>query len=392
MRAARTHTAWAAVAVALLAANMRPAVASVGPVLDDIRRGLQLSSAETSFFTTVPVLCFGLLAPVAPRLAHRLGMGRALIVLLAAVSAGLLVRVTAGTAVLYAGTVLATGGIAAANVLLPALVKRDFPSRVGLMMGIYTLTLTGFAALAAGVTAPVERDLGHGWRGALAVWVLPAIFATAWWVARSRRQSEPEAGVRPSMVPLLRDPVAWYVTGFFGMQSLGFYSVLSWLPTLYRDHGYSATSAGALLSLTAVIQMPVALVAPSLAARSPHQQVHVAVSAALTAVGFAGLLFVPTVVAPFWVIVLGIGQGSSFPIGLTLVVLRTTNDTVTAQLSAMSQTIGYLIAAVGPLLVGALHAATGSWNEPMALLLALVLPQLVLGLLAALPRTVRSSE
>ncbi len=377
--------------VVLLAANLRPAVASVGPVLDDISHALHLSATEAAALTTVPVMCFGLLAPTAPWLARRLGMHRALAGLLLAVLAGLVLRVVGGVTMLFVGTVVAAAGIAAANVLVPAVVKRDFPQRVGLVMGIYTTALTAAAALAAGLTVPIGRLAGHGWRGALGAWALPVALALVVWSPQTLGRHRDAPVGRDEALPgsLLRDRVAWAVTLYFGLQSLSFYAVLSWLPTLYRDHGYSPEAAGAVLSLATFVQAPVSLVVPALAARAREQRGLVAASVGLTAAGLVGILLAPTAAAPLWAVMLGIGQGAAFPVALTIMVLRTADSHVTARLSAMAQTVGYVIAGVGPLAVGALHDATGSWDASFGLLVLLLGAQLLAGLAAGRARLVR---
>lgn len=388
----RRATAAAAVAVVAVAANLRPAVASVGPVLSDIRADLGMSATTAAVLTATPVVCFGAVAGAGPWLARRVGMQRAVGVLATGILAGLVLRVAAGTATLFAGTVLAAASIAAANVLMPSLIKDDFPGRTGLMMGLYTTALTGSAAAAAGLTVPLGQLVGHGWRGALAVWALAVAVALVLWLPHLRRAPRHTRVRRPAPSGLLRNRTAWMVTAYFGLQSLSFYAVLSWLPTLYRDHGYSAAAAGGLLSLSALVQVPVALVLPSTATRMQHQGRLVLGSAALTAFGLAGILLAPTAVPIVWVVLLGLGQGSAFPIALTLLVLRTRTAVATTQLSAMAQSAGYLIAAAGPALIGALHATSGGWRAPMGLLLALLLPQTAAGLRAAAPGYVESGR
>lgn len=374
-----------AVAVVAVAANLRPAVASVGPVLSDVRADLGLSATTAAVLTAVPVLCFGAVAGAGPWLARRVGMHRAVAVLIAGILAGLLVRVGPDTATLFAGTVLAAAAIAAANVLLPSLIKDDFSHRTGLMMGLYTTALTGSAAAAAGLTVPLGHLIDRGWRGALGVWAIPAAAALLLWLPHVRHSARHARVRRPPSSGLRASPIAWMVTAYFGLQSLGFYAVLGWLPTLYRDHGYSAAAAGGLLSLSALVQVPVALVLPSVATRLRHQGALVVGSAAFAATGLAGILLAPTAAPVVWVVALGLGQGSAFPIALTLLVLRTRTAVTTTQLSAMAQSIGYLIAAAGPALIGVLHDTSGGWELPFGLLLALLPPQALAGLRAASP-------
>jgi CP family cyanate transporter-like MFS transporter len=388
--------------IALVAANLRPALASVGPVLSDLRTDLGLSGTGAAVLTAVPVVCLGGLAGAAPRLARRWGMDQVIAFVLGIVVVALLVRVTAGPVVLFAGTVVASGAIAVANVLLPAVIKRDFAGSSGTMMGVYTTALSSSAAIAAGFTVPVGEVVRLGWRGALGAWALPAAVALALWVPVARTHSRPAAGTsgtsdtssaessasRPRSASLLRNPLAWQVTVFFGMQALSFYAVLAWLPSIYRDHGYSPAAAGLLLSATAVVQVPVTLLLPNLAARAPDQRALAVGCTVLTAAGLAGVLFATTTAPYLWMVLLGIGQGASFAVALTLFVLRTRSTAVTARLSAMAQGFGYLVAACGPLLVGTVHDAARSWTPALALLLLLAVPQLVAGWLAGRARQV----
>jgi CP family cyanate transporter-like MFS transporter len=377
-----------ALSVVVVAVNLRPAVAGVGPVLPELRAGLPLSGAGAAVLTTVPVLCFGLLATVAPRLARRFGIEPVLVGVMAALAAGALGRVLGGPPALFAGTVVAGGAIAIGNVLLPPLIKRDFPDRTGLMMGVYTMAVSGSAAVAAGLAVPLAGATGLGWRGALGVWALPAAVAALAWLPRLRGHTRPPAA-SPAGSSLLRDRLAWQLTVYFGLQSLSFYAVLAWLPSMYRDFGASPATAGFLLSLSGLVQIPVSLAVPGLADRARHQVGYVAGGTALIGAGLAGVLLAPMAAPYLWVVLVGTGQGACFALGLNLFVARTRRVTDTARVSAMAQSIGYTLCAFGPLLVGVLHEVSGSWTGPLVLLLALLVPQVVCGALASRDRTVR---
>jgi CP family cyanate transporter-like MFS transporter len=390
-------------AVVLVAANLRPALASVSPVLGPIARQLHLGPPAVTALTTDPVLCFGLLAPLAPVLARRLGMGGAVAVAMAALVGGLALRLGPSPLTLYAGTTLAGGAIAVANVLLPAVVKRSFPARSGLVTGLYTTALNGTAALAAGLTVPVAAAIGWGWRGGLGLWCLPAAAGLVAWLAWGRRGSGagPEgrgAGPEASLpvLPggdeaaptqsLLGSRLAWQVACFMGLQSLSYYAVLAWLPTLYQDHGVGAAESGALLAVATLVGTAVALVVPSAATARGDQRAFIVGVVVFTAGGYAGLLAAPLAAPYLWAVLLGIGQGAAFPLALTLLVVRTRRPADTARLSTMAQTAGYVIAAFGPLAVGAIHTATGAWAPAIGFLLVLLVPELVAGLGAGRPR------
>ncbi len=334
------------------------------------------------------MFCFGALAPAGPWLSRRLGLRAAVAVLVATLVAGLVLRIGPDVATLFAGTVLAASGIAAANVLLPVVIKRDFAERTGLMMGLYTTAVTGGAAAAAGLTVPIGDAIGHGWRGGLGVWALAAALALVMWLPYVRRGAQRPVEAVHAPAGLHHNRLAWMITLFFGLQSLSFYAVLGWLPSLYRSHGYSAAAAGGLLSLSSLVQIPTALVLPALASRMRRQRTLVVVAVALTGAGLLAILVAPTAAAVLWVVILGLGQGAAFALALTLLVLRTRSHAATAPLSAMAQSVGYLIAGLGPLAVGALHAATGGWTAGLIVLLALLVPETIAGLRAAIPGVV----
>ena len=364
-----------ALGVILIAGNLRPAVSSVAPLLPELRLDLGLSSTVAALLTATPVICFGLLAPFAPRLADRLGIERTLGLVLLAVVVGLVVRAAAGALLLFGGTVLVGGAIAIGNVLLPALVKRDFPTRAGALTGAYTMSLQISAALAAGLTVPIADAFGD-WRAGLAIWAIPAFAALLVWLPQLRsRTLPPVVPAVGSVADLLRSPLAWQVTLFFGLQSLEFYSVLSWLPTVYQDAGFSPSDAGLVLSVSTLAGAPSALLMPSIASRARDQRLHAVVVGVLIGVGLIGVVVAPLALPWFWAALIGFGNGASFPLALTLLVLRTSSATDTARLSAMAQSVGYLIAAVGPVVVGAVHDAARSWPVAISLLVALLVPQ-----------------
>lgn len=384
------------VALVAVAVNQRPAVGSIGPVLDEIRRTLPLSGTAASVLTAAPVVCFGLLAPLGSWLARRTGMHAAVALLSGLLAAGLILRLGPDAATLFAGTIVAAAGIAAMNVLLPALVRLEWPQRTGLMMGVYTLGLTGAAAVAAGLTVPLQHLAGGGWRSGLAPWAVLAGLGLVGWLPQLRRPhpvpGPDHAATDGEAVRLRRDRMAWLVTGYFATQSAGFYAVLTWLPTLFADHGVSTAHAGALLSLSTFVQAPVALVTPALAARARRQSGLVTASTVLVAAGFLLLLTAPVATSYVAVVLVGVGQGMSFPLSLTILVLRAPTPASVTRLSSMAQTVGYLLAAAGPLLVGLLRTIAGSWTAPMLFLLATLVPQLVCGVLSGRPRQSRASS
>ena len=387
--ARRRHDVLLVLAVVVVAVNLRPAVAGVGPVLPELRTDVGLSGFGAAVLTTLPDLCFGLLAPVAPRLTRRFGIEAVVVGAAVVLACGVIGRVLGGPVALFVGMVVAGGAIAVGNVLVPPLIKRDFPERPGPVMGVYTAAVSGAAAVAAGVAVPVAAATGLGWRGALGVWAVPAAVAALVWLPRVRRHhSLPSApATRPS---LLRDPLAWQLTVFFGLQSLSFYAVLAWQPSMYRDFGASPALAGLLLSLSGLVQIPVSLAVPGLAGRARHQVAYAVVGTFVIGAGLLGVLLAPMAAPYLWVVLIGAGQGACFALGLNLFVLRTRRIEDTTRVSAMAQSIGYALSAVGPLLVGVLLEATGSWTAPLLLLLAVLVPQLICGVLAGRDRVVET--
>jgi MFS transporter, CP family, cyanate transporter len=380
-----------AIGMVLLATNMRPAAAAVGPLIGRIKSDTGLSATGAGALTTLPVLCFGALAPLTPVLTRRLGERSTAALALVVLLIGTLVRLVPGLGFLFLGTAVAGAAIAVGNVLLPVLVRGNFPHRMGLLTGMYTTGLIGSAALAAGVTVPVADALGGGWRPGLAIWAVPVAIALAVWAPQLARRrpiradpGAPLTGARS----LLRDPVAWSVTLFFALQSAGFYATLAWLPSVFHSHGLSSSYSGFLLSLSLIFGLIPALTIPSLAARASHQRSFVLLFMGLIAIGWLGVILAPTTVPYLWVVVLGIGQNALFPLAMTLIVLRGGAVAATAALSTMVQTIGYLMAAAGPLAIGAVHDISGSWTPALIVLLGLLVPQTVIGLEAARNRTV----
>jgi CP family cyanate transporter-like MFS transporter len=379
---------WIGLAIVLVAANLRPAVVGVAPLLAQIQADERLSATAAGILTALPVLCFGLIAPVAPPLARRLGTERALLTALALLIVGFLVRSSGPLAALFAGTVLLGSAIAIGNVLLPSLIKRDFAHRTGMMTGLYTMAIAGGGALSAGITVPVAQAAGLDWRGALAGWALFALVALLCWLPHVRRAERPARVGGQRVGGLWRDALAWQVTAYMGLQSLGYFAVTAWLPALLVDRGYDPVTAGYLLSLSTVAGIAGALVAPMLATRGRRQRGLAVGITAVAAVGFLGVL-APIGVEPVAVILLGAAQSAALGLALVLVALRAPDAAHAAQLSGMAQTAGYVVAAAGPFAVGALRDLTGGWTVPLLLLVALLAVQGAAGVLAGRDRHVR---
>ncbi len=354
----------------LVAFNLRPVFSSVSVLLPEILSSSGLSDFAAGVLTTLPVACLGLFAPAAPWLSQRIGTERTLMGLLAVLAFGTAIR-GLGTWPLFLGQTLAGASIAVGNVLLPGLVKRDFPDRVALMTGLYTMALCGGAALAAGITVPLEGVFGHSWAAALAAWALPAAVAAAVWFPQLGGGRARAKRVRVRIVGLWRDPLAWQVTLFMGLQSSLAYCVFGWLAPILRARGLDAVTSGAVVSADVLVQVASCLVTPAVASRCRDQRgVNVLLAAC------AGGALSAFVVAPLWLVwplavVQGLGQGGLIAVAITMIVLRSPDSHVASHLSGMAQGVGYLLASVGPLIVGVLRGVTGDFLASAALFAAL---------------------
>ncbi len=380
------------IAIILVAANLRPAVTSMGTLLDQVRSGLGASSAWASVLTTVPTLCFAAAGLVAPWVRRRIGVVAAIGAAMLVLAAGLALRVVSGQAVMLAGTFVACVGIAIGNVLIPVVVKESFPARVGLLTGVYTAALQGGTAAASAVTPSLEHIL-QGWRGALGIWSGLALLAMVTWLAAARLSSrdrrDDERGERPESRSgnLLRSPLAWQVAALFGLQSFIAYIVMGWLPQVFISAGVDRQTAGLLLGVTTVVAVPASLTIPPLATRHRRQSGWIIGMAVCGIVGVFGLLLAPAALPVLWSILVGVGV-SVFSMVLTLFSLRTRTATDTARLSTMAQAIGYLVASLGPLTFGLLHGITGSWTLPLVMVLVVSGLEIVAASLAGRDRYV----
>ena len=383
------------VAVAAAGFNLRTAITSLPPLFPELAARLHLSSATLSLLATTPVLCFGVVSAFAPWINRRWGEERSLLIALTVLTAGLLLRGAAPSTMLFPGTVLAASAIAVMNVLLSSMVKRRWPERAGLLVGIYLTTLSVGAILSSLLSVPLYQASGGSIPLALGIWAGPAAVAVVLWLPQLRYRAPGatrSASRAPVRIKVYRFALTWQVTAFFGLQSLLYYAALSWLPTIFRDRGASPIAAGNLLALMGVGNLATSLLVPVLAHRSPGQRALVVPSLIGTAAGLAGALWAPLGTAPLWVLLLGVSQGSCLGLAIFFTMARAPDPGTAASLSGFAQSVGYLVAAAGPLEVGLLHSATGSWNIPMALLLVLAGCELAVGLLAARPLVLPAPE
>ena len=371
-------------AIVLLALNLRTLVAGLPPLLDDIRDDLGLSGLAGGLLTALPVLGFGAFAPLAPRLSRRVSVERLLVAcaLITAVAAAL--RGAGGVAPLFAGCALAGFAVAIVQALLPAYIRATHPEATGMLTGAYSMSLTLGAALAAALAVPLEEWLGS-WEASLAAWSVPALIAAAVWLPSALRAGTRLRGESPP--GLWGNRLAWNVSLFMGTQSMAFYAGLTWIPTILEDNGYSAGTAGALQALSALVQLAPAFAVPVLATRRRSQVGLLWWIVLLQLFGALGLLLAIDV-APLWIVVLGIGQGGALGLGLILPVLRGGGAASVAALTAMSLCVGYMVAAAGPWLLGAVHDAAGGWTLALIVFAGICLLELAPGLPASRARTI----
>ncbi|MEU3268217.1 CynX/NimT family MFS transporter [Streptomyces bacillaris] len=422
-----------AVGLVLAALNLRPAITSLGALLEEVREGLHMSGSVAGVLTSVPPLCFAVFGIMAPRLARRFGAGTVVCAGMAAIAAGLVIRPYVGsTAGFLAASALALMGIAVSNILMPVIVKRWFPDRVGTMTGLYSMALALGTALAAAVTVPLTGALGGNWQSGLAVWAVLAALAVLPWIVLVRDRtpapgqpaatrpgrgsgtasgsaegSGPASGsasgaasgsasasgaadARSAEAPALRitrSRTAWGLACFFGLQATAAYITMGWMPQIFRDAGVPAGTAGVLLAVTMAMGVPLAFVIPRVAGRLRQQGPIVVVLGLCGLIGYTGLYLAPAAGAWAWALLLGVAN-CAFPLALTMIGMRSRTGAGVVRLSAFAQSTGYLLSIPGPLLVGVLYQHSGGWGLPIALMAGLMIPQMVAGVLAGRDRTI----
>lgn len=395
--AARWVAGLVTVGLVVAALNLRPAITSLGALLEEVREGLHMSGSVAGVLTSVPPLCFAVFGIAAPRLARRFGPAAVVCAGMAAIFTGLLLRPFAdGTPAFLAASALALMGIALSNVLMPVIVKKYFPDRIGSMTGLYSMALALGTSVAAAATVPMTEALGGGWRLGLGVWAALAALAVLPWLPLLRDRSTTAAGgpvpaqatAEPAAAPrVTRSRTAWALGVFFGLQATGAYITMGWMPQIFRDAGVPASTAGVLLAVTMVMGVPLAFVIPRLATRMKNQGPIVVALGLCGLAGYTGLAFAPAAGAWLWALLLGVSN-CAFPLALTMIGMRSRTGAGVVKLSAFAQSVGYLISIPGPLLVGILYQHSGGWGLPIALMAGLMIPQMVVGTLAGRDRTV----
>ncbi|MEK3722972.1 CynX/NimT family MFS transporter [Paenibacillus sp. FSL H8-0034] len=389
-QAASASTGWLLLlGIILIAANLRAPITSVGPLIGTIRHDLGLSNTLAGMITTLPLIAFALLSPLAPRLARRFGMSPVLLGSLILLVIGIVVRSASNIGLLLLGTVLLGLAISICNVLMPSLIKEKYPLQIGVMIGVYAVAMNLSGAIASGISVPIATHTGLGWKGALGLWGVLAVIAILIWIPQLGRQQHKALVTKSSekRTNVWKSSLAWQVTIYMGLQSMLFYVVISWLPDILKSQGLSSDSAGWVLSLMQIALLPLTFIVPILAGRMKNQIALTVATALCFFIGIGGLLSGNHLVL-LWSILIGIGAGCSFSLAMTFFGLRTANAHDAAELSGMAQSVGYLLAALGPTLFGYLHDVTNGWYVPLILLLVITFLLLIFGIAASRNRVI----
>lgn len=378
---------WLIIGIILIGANLRASLTSVGPLIAAIRDDLGISNALAGVITTIPLLAFAFLSPFASHLARCFSMELTLLMSLVVLTIGIGIRSFVGKETLFIGTILIGSSIAICNVLLPSLIKYNFMKQIGLMTGLYAVSMNLFGAVGSGISIPISSSLGLGWSGALGCWGLLSLLTIFIWLPQLQYQQKSvqieKTGEEVKSISLWRSRLAWNVTLFMGFQSFIFYTVITWIPEILEEKGLNTHEAGWTLSLMQLAMLPVTFLVSILAGRLKSQRLLVAAAASLLIFGFVAIIYGDTLLMPLWMIIIGIGIGFAFSLAMMFFSLRTQNANEAAELSGMAQSLGYLLSAIGPVLFGWLHDVTHSWTAPLCMLVFTSVIVLISGIGAA---------
>ncbi|WP_342423389.1 MFS transporter [Paenibacillus sp. FSL E2-0178] len=382
--------------IIIIAANLRAPLTSVGPLVSLIRDDVHISNTLAGLLTTVPLLTFALLSPLVPKLGRKHGVELLILIALIFLTVGIGVRSLSGAVNLYIGTAILGFAIAVCNVLLPSLIKRNFPHKIGSMTGIFAISMSLSGAVASGISVPLAADAGLKWQGSLGIWGILSFISILCWLPQMRnhtKQTTPTGQEHAvNDVNVWRSPLAWQVTLFMGTQSMIFYVLIAWLPEILQQQGIDLNQSGWYLSIMQLALLPFTFIVPVIAGRMSNQRSLVVITTILLLTGTLGMLYGSSNIILLWIIILGIGGGFAFSLSMMFFGLRTHNAHQAAELSGMAQSVGYLLAAIGPALIGYLHDATNSWNLPLFILLGASVLLFIVGIGAASNRFVGSKS
>jgi CP family cyanate transporter-like MFS transporter len=380
--------------IIFIAATLRAPFTSVGPLINIIREDTGISNTLAGILTTLPLIAFAVFSSLAPKVARRIGIEYTLFASLILLTLGILLRSIPWFAGLLFGTTLIGVAIAAGNVLLPSLIKREFPEKSGIMTGVYSIVMSLTAAIGSGISIPLAQQEGFGWRGSLISWSVISVIAILVWLPQLRFRHKPAASADGKDLGkssrMWKSSLAWQVTLFMGLQSFVYYVLTAWLPEMLQEQGMSTSQGGWMLSIFQFSTLPAALLMPILAVRFSSQRFLGAMVGALFLIGFLGLISGPLVLVPLWMILIGLAGGSAISLALLLFALRTENSHQAAELSGMAQSIGYLFAATGPILIGFIYDVTQQWKISGVILVAVSILIIIFGMGAGQDRVVLS--
>jgi MFS transporter, CP family, cyanate transporter len=377
------------IGVILVGANLRVPLTSAGALVSFIRDDFGISNALAGAITTLPLIAFALLSPFAPKLAGKFGMERTIGISLVLLFAGILIRSAGGIELLFFGTLLIGLAIAIGNVLMPGIVKMNFPLQIGLMTGLYAIVMNVFGALGSGLSIPIASSGNFGWTGSLLVWGVLTLVTIVIWLPQLKKSRPAEnSSVQATSGSLMRSSLAWKITLFMGAQSLIFYTLITWLPTILTANGYDIHLAGWGVFIFQFASIPFTFIIPVIADKMKNQVLIALAASGMIIAGILGLLAGLTQLTLLWIILLGMGNGSAFSLSMMFFTLRTKDGYQAAELSGMAQSFGYLLAAFGPVLVGGLQDITGSWTLPLLLVTLAAAVMLITGIAAGKNRQV----
>lgn len=377
------------IGVILVGANLRVPLTSAGALVSFIRDDFGISNALAGAITTLPLIAFALLSPFAPKLANKIGMERTIAISLILLIAGILIRSASGIELLFTGTLLVGLAIAIGNVLMPGIIKMNFPYKIGLMTGLYAIVMNVFGALGSGLSIPIAASGNLGWRGSLVIWGGLALITLIIWLPQLAKKHNAKKNINNQQIGgLFRSSLAWKITVFMGSQSLIFYTLITWLPTILMANGYDIHLAGWGVFIFQFASIPFTFIIPIIADKMKNQVLIAFISSLLIIIGLVGLLAGLSDLSILWIILLGAGNGSAFSLSMMFFTLRTRDGYEAAELSGMAQSFGYLLAAFGPVMVGGLQDISGSWTLPLTLLAGVSVLMLLMGVASGKNRQV----
>ncbi|MCM3137608.1 MFS transporter [Bacillus safensis] len=371
------------VGVILIAANLRAPITAVGPVLSSIRDNLEISNTLAGTIPTAVLFTFALFSPFAPKITRHFSIESTLFMAITLLLVGIGIRSVGRVDTLFLGTIIIGSSIAVCNVLLPSFIKHQFAKKLGFMTGVYAVSMNLFGAIGSGISVPISSSLGFEWSGSLSCWGFLTLLTMIFWIPQLKNNPESvdffQKENKKNSISLWRSKIAWNVTLFMGTQSFIFFTVISWLPEILETKGLNTNEGGWMLSLMQLSMLPATFIVPILAGHFSKQQILVLISFLLLVVGLLGILFGVSFFIPLWIIMIGIGIGMAFSLAMMFFSLRTKNIQEAAELSGMAQSLGYLLAAIGPILFGWLHDVTYHWTVPLLMLIFISVIILITG-------------